>query len=108
MNKTIENRRPVGSDWFKLMYSRRDDRLLKDHLKLFNPDDYYILKSSGKQRQVSYEEFLEFKWSSYIFFKKYIYDIDHINKWVEYLNKLGGIQFLDKPFPPFDPNKIKK
>ena len=108
--KTILNGREVGGDYFYLKYNRGTDKILKDYINLFNTDDYYIFKSTNRQRLVSYEEFLEFKWSGYIFFKKYIYDIKHILKWIDWCGKIGGnggIQFLTKPFPSFDPNKIK-
>ena len=106
MNKTIENVRPVGGDYFCLKYSRRTDKTLKDYLNLFNPNDYYIFKSTRKQRPVSYEDLLEFKYSGYIFFLKRLYDINHILKWIDWWGKLGGIQYLSKPFPPFNPDKI--
>ena len=104
-DKTIENRRKVGGDYFKLIYSKSSKKLLKDFL-IFNKEDYYIFKVTGKQREVKYEEMLEFKYSAYIFFKNSLYDKEHILIWIEYFNKLGGIQFLDKPTPPFNPNKI--
>ena len=105
--RTILNVRKIGGDYFRLVYDRGTDKTLKDYINLFNPDDYYILKTTNRQRLVSYEEFLEFKYGAYIFFKKDLYDINHINKWIDWWGKIGGIQFLTKPFPAFDPNKIK-
>ena len=105
-NKTIENRRQVGGDYFVIKYLRSSDKYLNDFVPLFNFNDYYCLKATGYQRLVSYEEFIEFNYSGYTFFKKYTYDIRHIMEWVKYFIKLGGIQYLSKPTPPFSPNKI--
>ena len=108
-NKTIENTKQVGYDYFRLYHLKKSKKYLKDHLRNFNPNDYYIFKSTSKQRLISYEEFLEFKWSGYMFFKKDLYDINHINNWIDYW-KLRGIKsrwfYLAKPFPPFNPDKI--
>ena len=103
----IENRRPVGGDYFRLGYDRICNKTLESHLKKFNYNDYYILKSSGHQRLVTYEDMLTFKYSGYIFFKKSIYDIDKIMIWIEYFKSMGGVQYLDKSTPPFNPKKIK-
>ena len=103
----IENRRLVGGDYFKLMYVRKSNKKLEDYLKKFNYNDYWVLKSSNRQRFVSYEDMLEFKYACYVFFKKSIYDIDKIIEWVDYLNDFGGMQYLNKPTPPFNPKKIK-
>lgn len=104
-DKTIENIRKVGSYNFELIYSRRSELTLDFYLKQFNPNDYWIYKSTGKFRKVTYQELLEFKYASYIFFKKDIYDKEYINKWIEFSNRLY-IPFLSKPFPPFNPSKI--
>ena len=103
----IENRRLVGGDYFKLMYVRKSNKKLEDYLKKFNYNDYWVLKGSRHQRFVSYEDMLEFKYACYVFFKKDLYDIDKIMIWVDYLNNFGGMQYLVKPTPPFNPKKIK-
>ena len=103
----IGNVKPVGGDCFKLAYARRYNKTLEDYLPLFNQEDYYILKSTGHQRLVTYDDMLTFKYSGYIFFKKSIYDIDKIIEWIEYFKSMGGVQYLDKPTPPFNPKKIK-
>ena len=105
-NKTIDNRRPVGGDYFRLGYDRRDDRKLIDHLDKFNINEYYIYKITGKQRQVTIDDFYEFKYSGYIFFKKDIFNKEYIDKWIEWLNKNMAVQYLSKPLPPFNPSKI--
>ena len=74
--KTLENRRAAGSDWFKLIYARRSDLYLKDYLDKFNFDDYWCFKATNSQRLISYEDFLDFKYSSYIFFKKSSYNLN--------------------------------
>ena len=104
--KTIECGRVVGSDYFKLIRSRRSDRLLKDFLPLFNFDDYWCFKITRHQRLVEYSELLEFKYSGYIFYKKDLYLLDHIICWVAWCKNIGGIQYLNRPLPPFNPKKI--
>jgi hypothetical protein len=106
LSKTIENQRKVGDDSFILIYSRRDVRNLNDYLHLFNFDDYWCFKTTRKQILISYEEFLDFKYTGYIFFKKDLYDLDHIQNWVNWMNGIGGIMFLVKPLPPFSTDKI--
>ena len=105
----IVNGRPVGGDYFKLMYARRSNETLESHLKKFNYNDYWVLKGSRHQRFVSYEDMLTFKYSSYIFFKKDLYDIDKIMIWVDWFNDniKGKSGYLNKPTPPFNPKKIK-
>ena len=103
-DKTIKIVRKVGSDWFKLIYSRRSIYKLS-HFLNFNPNNYWIYKATNYQRLVSYEDVLEFKYACYMFFKKDLYDKEHIDKWIKYINELGGIQYLVKPFPPFDPEE---
>ena len=105
--KTIKPRtEKPGDDFFCLGFERTSDKYLKDYLPLFNPEDYYILKATGSQREVSIEDLLDFKYSSYILFKKDKYDKKHIENWLEFLKSIGGIMFLSKPLPPFSPNKI--
>ena len=103
------NGRPVGGDYFKLMYARKSNKKLEDYLPLFNKEDYYILKSTYHQRLVTYDDLLEFKYSGYIFFKKDLYDIDKIMIWVDWFNDniKGKSGYLNKPTPPFNPKKIK-
>ena len=105
-NKTIENIRPFGGDYFYLKYLRSSNKYLKDFLPLFNFQDYWCYKSTRHQRLVEYGEFLEFKYSCYIFFKKDIYKKENIDIWIKWMINIGGIQFLSKPTPPFNPNKI--
>ena len=107
---TIEVRRKVGSDYFKIVKSKSSDKYLIDFINLFNFDDYWCYKVTNRQRLVTEEEFLEFKNCGYIFFKKDLYDTNKINEWVDFIYNVGGhpkgIQFLTKPTPPFSPNKV--
>ena len=107
--KTIINARPVGGDYFKLIYSRSSNLNLSDFLPLFNFEDYWCYKITNCQRLVTYDDLLEFKYACYIFFRKELYDKEHINMWImwfriTYSNHLP--QFLDKPVPPFNPTKV--
>lgn len=105
-SKTIVNRRPVGGDYFRLINVRTSNKYLIDFLPLFNFMDYWCYKSSGHQRLVTYDDLLEFKYSDYIFFKKERYSKEHIDLWITWMKSIGGIQFLHRPLPPFDPTKI--
>jgi len=96
----------IGGDWFSIGYARRSTLKLDYYLNQFNFDDYYCIKSSGIQRLVTYQQLIEFKYSKYLFLRKDKYNIDHINLWIDWLSGMTGIQFLNKPFPPFNPNKI--
>jgi hypothetical protein len=50
---------------------------------------------------------MDFKYSGYMFFKKDLYDKEYINIWLDYYYEyIDEIKFLDKPFPPFHPQKI--
>ena len=105
-SKTIENIRKVGGDYFRLWHSRSSNLYLKDFIDEFNFNDYWCFKMTRHQKLVNYEDFLKFKYSCYILFKKDLYDVDKILEWVEWFKDLGGIQYLDKPTPPFPPQKI--
>lgn len=105
-SKTIANRRNVGGDYFKLIYLRSSNLYLKDFIDKFDFSDYWCFKATRHQKLVNYEEFLEFKYSGYTFFKKDLYDINRILEWIEWCKMIGGIQYLVKPIPPFPPQKI--
>ncbi len=70
--------------------------------------NYFIYKRTNVFREVSVEEFHRWQYASYIFFDKKIYDKNHIELWIKWIkvNRLD-FKFLNKPFPPFDPVKIK-
>lgn len=79
---------------------------INELLKDINIDDYYILKGTRNFHFVYIEELKSFKFAKYLFLKKDKYDLDHINKWLN-LCKVIRVFFLNKPFPNFDPYKIK-
>jgi len=105
-DKTICSVRKVGGDYFRLIYLRRSKNKLDYYLPLFNFDDYWCFKSSSKQRLISYDEFIEFKYSSYTFFRKDLYDLNYIQYWIDWMNSFSGIKFINMPLPPFSPQKI--
>lgn len=110
MNKTdhIECIRKIGGKWFEIRFEKKSNITLQYYLELFNQEDYHIVKSSDKQRFISYDQFIDFRYVGYLFFKKDIYDIEHIKIWLNFLPTIGGIKFLNRPFPPFNPyEKIK-
>ena len=97
MNKTehIKDIWKVGGDYFCLCFLRKSNKNLQFYLDQFNIEDYYIYKSTRHQKEVSINEFMNFKYSCYTFFKKSKYDKDIINKWLEYIIGFGGIQYLN-------------
>jgi hypothetical protein len=105
-DKTIINIGIVGGDHFSLVYSRRSKNKLNQYLTQFNFSDYWCFKSTNYQRLITeYSDLLNFNYARYIFFRKELYNIDYMLFWTKYLKDIGGIQFFDKPFPPFDPYK---
>ena len=105
----IENRRIVGGDYFKLLYGRKSNKCLEEYLLKFNINDYWILKCSNRFRIVSEEEFLTFKYCSYTFLKKEIYDKVYIEEWLNFMTVNNiMIMFLNKPFPPIYIKKMMK
>jgi hypothetical protein len=105
-DKNISNRRKIGDDYFRLINIRSSPYKL-DHFLTFNFDDYWCFKSTRHQILIEkYEDFLEFKYAGYTFFKKDIYDLENIQKWIDWCINIGGIQFFAKPVPPFNPEKI--
>ena len=73
-------------------------------------DKYNIFKCTNVIRQVTIEDFKNFKHAGYIFFDKNIYNLKHINMWLEWIkdNKIQNFTYISKPFPPIEIfNKIK-
>ena len=101
----VSNMRKINGDHFRILKVTRgyDFNLIKDIIKY---DEYYIYKSSDRQRQVTVDDFFNFKNCAYIFFKKDLYEKEWIDMWIEFIISIGGIKFLNKPFPPFHPSKI--
>ena len=101
---TIENRREVGGECFYLLKSKRPKLTIDDFPK-FNKDDYWICRMTRHQFLVN--EYEDFKYSGYIFFKKDKYNKEYIDSWIEWSKYIGSIFiYLSKPFPPFPPEKI--
>lgn len=111
MNEQLIVRRiPQSNDYYFVLIksNKKDkrDRPLIDYLT-FNKEDYWVYKSTGKQKEVTYEEMLEFNYSAYFFIKK-TKDKDEINKWIDFLYTFTSIPYLNRPFPPIEVmNKIK-
>lgn len=96
----------VGGDYFRLINVRKSNLYLIDFIDKFNFDDYWCFKTTYIQKLVNYEEFLEFKYSGYTFFRKDLYNVDWIVEWMDWFKDLGGVQYLVRPTPPFPPQKI--
>jgi len=99
-----------GYDCFYLKYLRASTTPLSYYLEQFNIDDYWIYKYTNHYRLVSIEEFMLFEYAGYIFFKKGLYNKEHIEIWNEYITYTGmsntGGGYLVKPPAPFSPKKI--
>jgi len=111
MNLKTDNIRIVKSGFFHftLQYHRTFEyrKPLDYWLNILNINDYWIYKMTSKQRIVSIEEFMDFKYAGYIFFKKEKYNKDDINKWLDYYyENIDEIKILSRPLPPFPPTKI--
>ena len=105
-SKTILNARKVGGDYFRIIYDRGSNLYLKDFVDKFNFDDYWCFKTTDVQKLVNYEDFLDFRYSGYTFFRKDLYDVNRILEWINWFKNLGGVQYLSKPTQPFPPQKI--
>lgn len=99
------NIRKINGDYFRVEKGTTAQCKydLDFYINRINFDDYYIFKSTNRQRLVSVDEFMDFKYSSYIFFKKDLFNLDLIMQWV---NSDYMIHFLTRPVPPFPPSKI--
>jgi hypothetical protein len=111
MNKTrtIKCSNPINGDYFKFIADRRSKLTLEDFVPILNHQDYFIIKVTNKQKEVSYDEFLEFKYSGYVFFKKDKYKPEQILEWCNFnfrTETASGLWYLHKPTPPFSPNKM--
>jgi hypothetical protein len=106
--KTISNINKVGDDYFRLFYDKiTSNKKLDYYLKQFNIEDYWIYKSTDKQRRVSIEEFYEFEYACYIFFKKDKYDYKEIDESLKLMKEIIMLKFLAKPPPIEIIKKIK-
>jgi hypothetical protein len=98
----IDTTRQIGGDYFQLIFRRICNITLGEQLTKFNHKDYHIIKTTNKQRVVTYEEMIKFTYSGYTLYRKDLYDADMILQWCDKFM----FKFLVKPTPPFNPNKI--
>jgi len=108
-DKLVSCPRGVGSNYFTIIHDRTRSKVynLNYFLEKFNPDNYFIYKSTNKIKQVSIEDFLEFKFAGYIFFRRELYKNTQIDIWIDWLNYYNDrVQYLSRPTPPFSPEKI--
>jgi hypothetical protein len=101
-DKTIANGGKVGGDYFRLNHLRNSNKKLDYYLEQFNIEDYWIYKSTRKQKRVSIEEFYDFKYSGYIFFKKDKYDYKEIDEYLKIIWEKLTFMYLIKPLPRID------
>lgn len=110
MIKLLEHSGTINGEWFSLIWAKRGDdkrkKTLQEYIKDVDLDEYWIYKQSGKQKLVDKENLYQFSYAGYTLFRKCKYNKDHINIWIEYFNNFGGLPYMTRPLPPFDPNKI--
>ena len=93
----------VNGDYFKVLKVNNDKyKPLEYYIDMIKFNEYYIYKCSRSFKEVSIEDFHEFKYSGYIFFKKSLYNNEDINKWVDIISNWGGVMYLSKPFPSIE------
>jgi len=104
-----ENYRKINSNYFYIKKLTISILSLDYYISRINFNDYFIYKITGKQKEVSKEDFMKFNYSGYIFFNKTIYDKKELQQSLEYLWSLGiMIYYLTKPLPRLsDLKKIK-
>ena len=98
----IKTKSPV---WLKRIHP------LEYHLEKIDLDNYYIYKKTAHFREVTKEQFLEFKYAGYMFFNKDLYCNQEINEWIVFLKTIDNFMYMNKPFPPKEIRqkiKIKK
>ena len=73
-------------------------------VKLFNINDFIIYKQTDSIRRVEISDFLNLKYSGYVFLHKDKYTEDDMNTWINWFkdNKYR-ILFVERPFPKFNP-----
>lgn len=91
---------------YKSIINSNGKKYMYEYIDELNIKNYYIYKLSGKQKEVSLEDFMEFKYIGYIFFNKSVYNKKNIDSWINYFNNFGGVNYMDRPTPPFSPEKI--
>jgi hypothetical protein len=92
-------------NYIKIIYSKTYNSAMRldYYLQQFNIEDYWIYKSTNKQKQVSIEELYDFNYSGYILFKKDKYDYKEIDESLKLKEeKIGNhaFSYLNKPLPP--------
>jgi hypothetical protein len=112
-DKKITNAKNVGGDYFVFNYSRRSKNNLQYFLEQFDINDYWIYKSSNTFREVTIEEFYEFKYSGYILFRKDVFNNVYINEQIKKLYEIRPSRttpnYFNKPLPSIEfLNKIQK
>ena len=103
-NGTIEHS-DLNKNYIKIGKNNKSNIYLNDIIDRINFDKYFIVKSSGRQRCVSIEEFISMKNVQYFLYDKNIYNKDHILNWTNISS--SGFAFVTNKFPPFNPNRIK-
>ena len=111
-DKMIKNTNKICDNWFRLDYTKIDGRgkPLRYYLNQFNPKDFWIYKLTNVFREVSVNDFIEFKYAGYIFFHKSKYSNIEINKSIKKINNstFKYLKYFNKPLPSIDIlNKIK-
>ena len=86
------------NDYFRLQKRTNLGKSIKDYD--IDYSKYHIYKGTDKFREVTYDEFIKFKYAQYILFHKDIYSNVEINESLELLKPFDRFLFLHKPLPP--------
>tara|TARA_R110002050_G_scaffold74369_3_gene159583 strand:+ start:24 stop:371 length:348 start_codon:yes stop_codon:yes gene_type:complete len=101
----------LNKEYFRIHKNNNDKfKSLEYFIDNINFDDYFIYKSSNKFRRVSVEEFKEFKYVSFIFFRKDLYNEKDFELWLYTIYESINIdmRFITKPFPSVNYLKLIK
>jgi len=102
----LDNKRPLNGDYFQVGKLKIGKLTLDYVLQTIKFDEYYIFKATHRFRQITLDEFKQFKYACYTFFKKDLYDLNEFTNWIKWLDDSKvKLKFLNKAFPPFNITK---
>ena len=97
------NARPINSAHFYIGKMRGSEKSLEYFLNKIKIEDYILIKMTRNFRKINIEN-IE-KYAGVLFIKKDIFDEENFNLWLVWIKNNIPINYLNKPFPDFDPNK---
>ena len=97
-----ENNRPINSKHFFIQKMIGSNKSLEYYLDQIKIEDYILIKMTRNFRIINIEEI--YKYAGVLFIKKDIFDEENFNLWQNWIKNNIPINYLNKPFPDFDPN----